>query len=74
MRSPDQIEGALQKAAQRNGDLSPEERAAIREVLDWWRSWKALGRLGKAVLWLIITAGAIAAAARELRGSGWFGG
>ena len=74
MRSPDQIEGALHKAAERNGDLSPEERAAIREVLDWWRSWKALGRVGKTVLWLIITAGAIAAAARELRGSGWFGG
>ena len=74
MQSPDQIESALHKAAERNGELSAEERATIREVLDWWRSWKALGRAGKAVLWLIITAGAIAAAARELRGSGWFGG
>ena len=74
MRSPDQIDGALQKAAQRNGDLSPEERAAIREVLDWWRSWKALARAEKAVLWSIITLGAVAAAVRELRGSGWFGG
>ena len=74
MQTPDQIETALHKATERNSDLSPEERAAIREVLDWWRSWKALGRVGKAVLWLIITAGAIAAAAREVRGSGWFGG
>ena len=74
MRSPDQIEGALRKAAERNGDLSAEERAAIREVLDWWRSWKALGRVGKMFLWLIITAGAVAAAVRELRGAGWFGG
>ena len=74
MQTPDQIETALHKATERNSDLSPEERAAIREVLDWWRSWKALGRVGKAVLWLIITMGAVAAAARELRGSGWFGG
>ena len=74
MQSPDQIESALHKAVNRNGELSPEERAAIREVLDWWRSWKALGKAGKAVLWLIITLGAVAAAVRELRGSGWFGG
>ena len=74
MQSPDQIEAALQKAAERNGELSPAELAAIREVLEWWRSWKALGRVGKMFLWLIITAGAVAAAVRELRGSGWFGG
>ena len=74
MQTPDQIESALHKAAQRNGDLSAEEREAIREVLEWWRSWKALVRVCKIVLWLIITAGAIAAAVRELRGAGWFGG
>ena len=74
MQTPDQIENALSKATERNSDLSPEERAAIREVLEWWRSWKALGRVGKVILWMIITAGAVAAAARELRGSGWFGG
>ena len=74
MHSPDQIEAALRKAAERDGELSPAERAAIREMLEWWRSWKALGRVGKMILWLIITAGAVAAAVRELRGSGWFGG
>ena len=74
MRSPDQIEGALHKAAECNNDLSAEERADIREVLEWWRSWKALGRVGKMFLWLIITAGAVAAAVREVRGAGWFGG
>ena len=74
MQTPDQIESALHKAANRNDELSPEERAAIREMLEWWRSWKALGKAGKAVLWLIITLGAVAAAVRELRGYGWFGG
>ena len=74
MQTPDQIEDALQKASNPHSDLSPEERAALREVLDWWRSWKALGRVGKVVLWLIITTGAIAAALREVKGAGWFGG
>jgi len=63
-----EIEAALAKAADRSRDLTPEERAAIREVLDWWRTWKAWGRLGKIVLWLMITAGATAAAAREVLG------
>lgn len=62
------IEAALAKAADAGRDLSPEERAAIREVLDWWRTWKAWGRLGKIMLWLMITAGATAAAAREVLG------
>ena len=42
MKSPDQIESALQKAAQRNGDLSPEERAA---TLLTQRGPKATNRL-----------------------------
>jgi hypothetical protein len=60
------IEAALSKATRAQSDLSPDERAAIREVLEWWRTWKAMGKIGKAVLWLMITAGAVAAAAREV--------
>ena len=61
-----QIEDALVKASERGRELTPEERAAIREVLEWWRTWKAWGRLGKLMLWAMITLGAVAAAAREL--------
>ena len=73
MQNPDQIEAALAAAAGRQRELTEEEREAIREVLDWWQSWKAWGRLGKAVLWVIITLGAVAAAVREMRAAGWFG-
>ena len=60
------IEAALAKADDKDRDLTPEERAAIREVLDWWRTWKAWGRLGKLMLWLMVSAGAVAAANREV--------
>ena len=59
------IEAALARAAEVDR-LTPEERAAIREVLEWWRTWKAWGRLGKIMLWFMITAGAVAAASREV--------
>ena len=62
----EEIEKALAKAAQREADLTPQERAALREVLEWWRTWKAWGRLGKIMLWMMITMGAVAAAAREV--------
>lgn len=74
IQTPDQIEQALDKAAHVHGELTADERKAIREVLEWWRSWKALGKVGKLVLWIIISAGAIAAAIREVKGAGWFGG
>jgi hypothetical protein len=68
----EEIEAALSKA--RAGDqLTDVERATLREVLEWWRMWKAWGRLGRIILWLIISCGAIAAAAREVR-TQWFGG
>ena len=70
----DETERALERAASGDNDLTAAERAALREVLDWWQTWKAWGRLGKIVLWGLITMGAIAAAVRELRASGWFGG
>jgi hypothetical protein len=72
MHNPDEIEAALAKARQ-GQELSEQERATLREVLEWWRMWKAWGKLGRVALWLIITFGAVAAAAREIRGSGWFG-
>ena len=74
MRSPDEIEAALRRASRDTSELSADERAAIREVLQWWTTWKAWGRLGKIVLWVIVTIGALAAAAREIRGGPWFGG
>lgn len=72
MQDPDAIEAALAKA-KAGGELTPQERETLREVLEWWRTWKAWGKLGRIVLWAIITIGAVAAAAREVRVS-WFGG
>jgi hypothetical protein len=73
MHSPQEHEAALQKAAE-GKPLSAEEISALREVMEAWRIWKAWGRLGKVVLWVIITSGAIAAAMREIRAGPWFGG
>jgi hypothetical protein len=61
----EQIERAL-SAATNGRELTAEERAAVREVLEWWRTWKAWGVLGKAALWAMITAGAVAVAYREV--------
>lgn len=65
MSQLENVERALEKAARENDQLSDDERKAIREVLEWWHMWKAWGKLGKVVLWAIITCGAVAAAARE---------
>lgn len=65
MKTPEQIEAALEKAAEPSRPLTEEEREALREVLDWWRTWQAWGKLGKIVLWAIITLGAATAALRE---------
>ena len=61
-----QIEQALRRASERGSDLTPDERAAVRDVLEWWRAWNALGRVGRFALWAMITLGAVAAAAREV--------
>jgi hypothetical protein len=66
MTNLNQIEALLGKAAERGKELSAEERASLREVLDWWRGWKAIGRIGKVLIWAMITMGAVAAAAREV--------
>ena len=72
MRGPDDVEEALSRAVEPGGDdLTAEEREALREVLHWWRTWKAWGRLGRIILWTIVTMGAVAAAIRELRGVPW---
>lgn len=68
----ERIEQALEKAEKGRNDLTTEECEAIREVLVWWRTWKAWGKLGKIVLWAAITLGAIAAAARETGLTAWF--
>jgi hypothetical protein len=73
MRDPDKTEATLTKASS-GRPLTDAEIAEIRSVLDGWRMWKAWGRLGKLVLWAVITLGAVAAAIREVRGAGWFGG
>lgn len=76
VQSPDKVEAALAlAAADRRRDLTPEEREALREVLEWWRAWKAWGRLGKIILWVIVTTGAVAAAIREFKAgiAAWFG-
>lgn len=70
MKSPGQVETTLEAAAE-NRQLTAAELTEVREVLYWF---KAMGRIGKIVLWAIITAGAVAAAIRELRTSVWFGG
>ena len=67
MRDPDTIVTALDKVVKGQPGLTDDEIKAVRDVLEWWRTWKAWGKLGKLVLWLMITAGAIAAAAREVR-------
>lgn len=74
MQTPDKVEQTLAKAARQTDDLTADERKVLREVLEWWRTWKAWGKLGKIVLWTIIAVGSVAAALREVRGSGWFGG
>jgi hypothetical protein len=73
MHNPDKTEATLAKASS-GRPLTDAEIAEIRSVLDGWRMWKAWGRLGKLVLWAVITLGAVAAAMREVRGAGWFGG
>lgn len=72
MSTLEDVEYALQKAAQDPDHLSSDERKAIREVLEWWRMWKAWGKLGKVFLWAVITLGAVAAAAREVGVIEWF--
>ena len=72
MRRPEDVEEALSRAANLgDGELTADEREAIREVLHWWRTWKAWGKLGRIVLWILVAAGAAAAAIRELRGVPW---
>jgi len=73
MHSQKEHEAALQKAAE-GRDLTSDELDALREVLDAWQVWKAWGRLGKILLWCIITLGAISAALREIRAGEWFSG
>lgn len=69
MQTPEDIEAALQKVAnaEKAAGLTPDEIKAIRDVLEWWRTWKAWGKLGRLVLWGVITMGAITAAMREVR-------
>lgn len=71
MRDPDKIVTALDKVVHGDTGLTPEELKAVRDVLEWWRTWKAWGKLGRIVLWCMITLGAVAAAAREVRA--WLG-
>lgn len=63
---PAAVEAALIKATTKEPELTEQERAALRAMLEWWRLWQAWGRLGKIVLWLIVSAGAAAAAIREV--------
>lgn len=72
MHSQETQTAALEKAAAGH-PLSDDELEALREVLNAWQVWKAWGRLGKILLWFIITLGAVSAALREIRASQWFG-
>lgn len=63
---PEAVEAALRKVTEHEPDLSAQELAALRAMLEWWRLWQAWGRLGRIVLWIIISAGAAAAAIREV--------
>lgn len=68
MQTPDKVEAALQKVTEANIEsLTPDEIKAVRSVLEWWRTWQAWGKLGRIVLWGVITMGAIAAALREVK-------
>lgn len=68
MQTPDKVEAALQKVADSKVEgLTPDEIKAVRSVLEWWRTWQAWGKLGRIVLWGVITMGAIAAALREVK-------
>lgn len=74
MNGPDRTEELLLRAQESGGDrLSASEMADLRELLEAWETWKASGRFGKWIIWAIITAGAIAAAVRELRNGGFWG-
>ena len=63
---PAAVEAALLKVTKPTPELSEEERIALRAMLEWFRMWQAWGRLGKLFLWVVITAGAVAAAIREV--------
>lgn len=73
MKTPDEVEEAMARAAGHR-NLTEDEHKALKEVLDAWQIIKSWGRLGKIVLWLIVTLGATAAAIREMRAGSWFGG
>jgi hypothetical protein len=71
--TPDKVEQALQSAVDHGSraGLTPDEMEALREVLEWWRGFKAWRAFGKQMLWLITALGATAVAIRELRAAGW---
>lgn len=63
---PAAIEAAILKVTKPEPELTEQERAAVRAMLEWYRVWQAWGRLGRLILWIILTTGAIAAALREM--------
>lgn len=74
MQGPDKTEALLHRAQTAGkDDLTERELKDLRELLDAWDTWKASGRFGKWAIWAIVTAGAMAAALREIRNGGFFG-
>ena len=69
---------ALEAAGEALGGLQAAreaEGAALAEVLEAWRALKAVGRVGKGLLWLCVAIGGAAAAIREVLGGGpWLNG
>ena len=74
MTTHEQQDQALAKASTGQA-LSREEMEALAEVLEAWRALKAVGRVGKGLLWLCVAIGGAAAAIREVFGGGpWLNG
>lgn len=58
------IDEFLEKAARDDVHLTQDE---IKQVRDFLTTIKALGRIGRMILWLVVSAGAIAAAMQQVR-------
>jgi type III secretory pathway lipoprotein EscJ len=76
--TPEQIDVLLQRLQEANPEapaLTSEERQAVREILQAWRMWQAWGVLGRAFLWILMTAAAAVVAWKNLKGemASWFG-
>jgi hypothetical protein len=78
--SPDDLDALANKlkavADRSDVMLTKDERQAVREMLIAWEVWKSFGRVGKILIWALMTLAAGIMAWQQIReGSAkWFGG